>query len=150
MKIGGKPVTKCIEILVLPRVGDDIVIKAEAVAINDEFEAMCPMPVAPSIRTKDGKKDDLEDPDYLKAIEKRGQRRWDYMCVKSLVPSNIEWEKVNLSKPDTWGEWKQELIDAGLSEVEVGRIQGAVMAANSLDEDKLKEARDSFVRGQDQ
>jgi hypothetical protein len=150
MKIGGKPVTKCIEILVLPRVDGDLIIKAEAVAINDEFNALCPEPQAPSVRTKDGKKDDLEDPDYLKAVDKRSVARWDYMCIKSLAPSEIEWDKVNLSQPITWNGWKQELLDAGLSEIEVGRIQGAVQAANSLDEDKLKEARDSFVRGQDQ
>lgn len=150
MKIGGKPVTKCIEILVLPRVDDDIIIRAEAVAINDEFNALYPDPVAPSVRTKDGKKDDLEDPDYLKAIERRSTARWDFMCIKSLVPSEIEWNTVDLSKPSTWSNWKKELLEAGLSEIEVGRIQGAVQCANSLDEDKLREARESFVRGQGQ
>jgi len=89
MKIGGKPVTKCMEILVLPRVDDDIIIKAEAVAYNDEFEAMVPMPIAPSVRTKNGKKADTEDPDYLKALEVRNEKRWNYMCIKSLIPSEI-------------------------------------------------------------
>jgi hypothetical protein len=150
MKIGGKPVTKCVEVLVLPRVDGDLVIKAEAVAINEEFNAMVPMPTPPSVRTKEGRRDDTEDTNYLDALERREALRWDYMCLKSLAPSEIEWDEIDLSKPSTWLGWEKELLEAGLSEVEVNRISGCVMAANALDERKLKDARESFLHGQDQ
>jgi len=151
MKIGGRTVTKCEEILVLPRPeAEDIIIRAESVSVNEEFDALVPMPVPPSVRTKDGKKDDLEDGSYLEAVDRRDSLRWDYMILRSLRPSEIEWERVNLDQPNTWKEWKKELIDAGLSDIEISRIQGAVMSACSLDEDKLKEARDSFLLGRDQ
>lgn len=151
MKIGGREVTRAEEVLVLPRPqSDDIVIRARSVAINDEFEALCPMPIPPSVRTKNGKREDLEDESYLKAVERRDNLRWDYMILRSLEPSEIEWETVDLDKPNTWSGWKKELLDAGLSDIEIGRIQAAVMSACSLDEDKLKEARDSFLLGQDQ
>jgi hypothetical protein len=138
------------EVLVLPRVDGDLVIKAQPFDRGDEFDKMCPEPVAPSVRTKDGKKQDLEDKAYLDAVEKRDSLRWAFICVCSLIPSDIEWDTVDLEKPSTWEGWIKELLEAGLSEIEVSRVQNTVMAANSLDEEKLKEARDSFVRGQDQ
>ena len=150
MKIGGRPVTRCIEILVLPRTDGDLIIKAQSVSINKEFDALVPEPIAPSVRTKDGKKEDLEDVSYLQAIDRRDSMRWDYMILRSLEPSNIEWETVDLDKPNTWAGWKDEMTASGLSDIEVNRVQGAVMSACSLDEDKLKEARDSFVLGQGQ
>jgi len=149
MKIGGRVITRAEEVLVLPRPeNEDIIIRAQAVSTSEEFDALCPMPIPPSIRTKSGKKDDLKDESYLKSIERRDNLRWDYMVLRSLEPSKIEWETVDLDKPNTWPNWKKELLDAGLSDIEVGHIQNAVMSACSLDEDKLKEARESFLLGQ--
>jgi hypothetical protein len=70
------------------------------------------------------------------------------MCLKSIEPSQIEWETVDMDKPTTWPKWVDELQENGLSEVEVGRIINAVLAANSLDEKKIEEARKSFLHGQ--
>jgi hypothetical protein len=149
MKIGGIEVKPCVEILVLPRAeGEDIIIRAKAVAINKMFEKMAPEPVAPQIRTKDGSRPDYKDPDYKKAVAQRESKRFALMVIKSLEDSGIEWEKTDLDKPETWLGWDKELQEAGLSEVETNRIIGAVMVANSLDEAKLIEARAAFLQGQ--
>ena len=150
MKIGGREVTRNIQVLVLPRPEGDLVIKAQAVAVNEDFDALVPKPTAPGIRTKDGFKQDEEDTDYLKAVEKRDALFWDYLCLRSLEPSEIEWEKVDLNKPGTWDKWQDEMIEAGLSQTEVNLIQKCVMQANALDEEKLEQARESFLRGQGQ
>lgn len=149
MKVGGVEVTSCEEILVLPRtVGENIVFRAKAVNVNDEFDKMVPEPVAPNIRTKDGSRPDLKDKNYLKAEADRDLQRFAYMCLKSLEPSNIEWETIDMAKPQTWPKWTEELKESGMSEIEVGRIINMVLVANSLDERKIEEARKAFLLGQ--
>ena len=148
MKIGGIEVTKCEELLVIPREGGDIPFRAKAVEINNEFDNLVPSPVAPMIMAKSGKRPDITDPDYKRAVTVRNELRFAFMIIRSLEPSNIEWGEVDLEKPSTWTKWDDELKKAGLSETEVNRVVGAVMIANSLDEDKIKEAREAFLRGQ--
>jgi hypothetical protein len=148
MRISGVEVTSSEALLVLPRNGEDIPIRAVAVAIADEFDEKCPIPVAPMLQIKGGKKPDLKDPDYLKAIARRSDLRWALMIIRSLEPSNIEWDEVNLDAPSTWLKWQDEMMAAGLSEVECNRVVNLVMDANSLDESKIKAARDRFLLGQ--
>jgi hypothetical protein len=149
MKIGGITVAPCEELLVLPRTdGEDIPIRAIAVSINDEFDKLAPEPIAPMIQVKGGKQADLQDKDYLAAVSRRSEQRFAFLLIKSLEPSNIEWEKVKLDDPKTWSKWEEELWEAGLSSVETGRIIASVMVANSLDDAKIEEARKSFLLGQ--
>lgn len=149
MRIGGVQVEGLNEeILVLPRLnGGDIVIKAEAVSDLIEFTALVPEPKAPGKLTKDGWIPQLKDKTYQQRMEAYSTQRFAYMVVKSLVPSQIEWEKVSFDNPKTWKLWEQELKDAGLSNVEVDRVTVCVMRANALDENKLKEARELFLLG---
>lgn len=151
MKIGGVEVTKCEELLVLPRPdGNDIPIRAVAVSINDEFDKMVPMPVPPKLQKKGETIADFSDKNFKEAMARRSDQRFAYMIIKSIAPSNIEWQTVDLDKPNTWVKWQEELLAAGLSEVECNRIVNAVMVANSLDEGKIEEARRAFLRGQGQ
>lgn len=135
------------EVLVLPRLQGDIVIRTRAVTDMKPFEAVCPDPKPPKKLIKGGFTEDTENKDYLAALAAHGDLRFAFICIKSLEPSEIEWARVNIQKPSTYLEWNKELTDAGMSSVEVNRILLAVMQANSLDENKLKQARDSFVRG---
>jgi hypothetical protein len=109
---------------------------------------MVPQPVAPGIRTRDGFKPDTKDVTYVSMQARYSDQRMAYLVLKSLEPSQIEWTKVDLADPTTWEGWQAELKEAGLSEVECNRIVICVMQANSLDEDKLKIAREVFLRGQ--
>ncbi len=85
----------------------------------------------------------------MKALKLRGERRFSLMLIRSLEPSNIEWENIKLEDSSSWLNWEEELKEAGLSETECNRVVAAVMAANSLDEDAIKEAREAFLRGQE-
>jgi hypothetical protein len=148
MKIGGVTVTPSEEILVLPRPTGNIVFRAKAVAFSDAFDKICPEPVPPMVTTKDGRSADLSDPDYKKAVAVRDSRRFAYMMIRCLEASDIEWSTVDLEKPGTWMDWTKELIEAGLSEVELSRVINAAMSALSLDEAKIAKAREDFLRGQ--
>ena len=149
MRIGGIDVKgPAEEVLVLPRLDGDIIIKCQAVLDMEPFLAMCPEPVMPKVLMKGGIKGNDQDKGYLEQTEIYGQKRFAYMAIKSLEPSDIEWEKTSIDDPNTWLGWTEELAKAGLSSVEINRITMCVMQANSLDEAKLKEAREVFLLGQ--
>jgi hypothetical protein len=90
MNIGGVPVTKCEEVLVLPRKTreEDIPITARAVESMDDFDGMCPKPATPMAITSKGKVP-RETENFLKDIGAWSEKRHAYICVKSLEPSNI-------------------------------------------------------------
>lgn len=149
MRIGGVEVKgPAEEVLVLPRLnGENIVFRAQAVLDMEAFEALCPVPKPPGIRTKEGWKPNEKDETYQQRTSQHGELRFAYMVLKSLEPSEIEWEKTSLDDPSTWLEWQDELQGAGISTTEINRIIVCVMQANALDEAKLKEAREVFLRG---
>jgi hypothetical protein len=150
LRIGGQEISGPSEqVLVIPRAnGPDIIITARAVLSMEDFDRFVPQPQAKRAWVK-GKGNVLmtDDPGFVKEMETYGEKRFAFMAVKSLEPSEIEWQTVKMEDPSTWVNWTKELQDAGLSEVEVQRIVVCVMQANSLDESKLEEARAAFLRG---
>jgi len=149
MKIGGQEVSgPTEEVLVLPRVGGDVVFKAQAVLDMEPFYAACPAPKAPGHLTKDGFKQNTKAPAYREQMGRHATLRFAYIVINSLIPSDIEWQQIEEDKPHTWLKWEDELKEAGFSNVEIQRITVCVMQANSLDEGKLKAARDAFLQGQ--
>lgn len=151
MRIGGVTIDGVNEcVLVLPRPGDDIVIKAKAIDSWEEFNNLCPEPKPNAILTKEGKKDDLNAKEYLSQLEVYAARKMGYLIVKSLAPSDIEWPSVEMDQPSTWINYEKDFLAGNLTQIEINKIGDLVMEANQLDDEKLKEARDSFVRGQQQ
>ena len=151
MKIGGVEVKgPGTEILVLPRAqSEDIVFTCQAVLDMKQFEALCPEPKAGKIMMGGTKKftDNVNDPGYIQQMKDHATRRFSYIALKSLEPSDIEWETVEIEKPATWENWEKELKEAGLSVIEVNRVTVAIMRANSLDEEMLVRARATFLHG---
>lgn len=150
MRIGGVEVSDaCEDVLVLPRpTGEDIVFRARAVTDMGVFEKICPEPV-PAVRiVPGGTEKSLDAPGYLKAVQQRSEKRFNYICILTLEPSEIEWSKVKKDQPETWHLWTTELQEAGLSSVEVNRVQNLIFSTNALDEYKLKAAREAFLVGQ--
>jgi len=151
MKISGQEIKgPSEEVLVLPRLSGDIVFRARAVLDMTEFAVLCPLPKAPGRLTRDGFKSNTEDPSYRQQIDRHSNLRLAYLVIHSLEPSDIEWDTVNDEDPNSWLNWETDLSKSGFSAVEIQRVMVVVMQANSLDEGKLKEARDSFLLGQAQ
>jgi hypothetical protein len=150
MKIGGVTLTPPPEeILVLPRGDQKIIFRARAVQNLDDFDAMVPVPKPPVILVKgEGQKDDVNDTGYKSAVELRDRIMMAYLVVKTLEPSEIEWTTVDLLKPNSLLNWEADLLNAGLTRIEVKKVYDLVMEANSLNEAKLEAARKSFLRGQ--
>lgn len=149
MKIGGiDPSTlPAEEVLVLPRGDNSIVFRAIGLKDMDEFNKLCPEPKAPGKLTKDGWIPNVQDKNYLTIMQEYGRRRVAYMVVKSLEPSKIEWETVDVANPATWANWEADLKAANFTSVEMNRVLQLVFEANCLDEAKLKRARENFLHG---
>jgi hypothetical protein len=150
MKIGGilisnKPHE---EILVLPRGTSQIVIRAQAILDLDIFDTLCPSPKPPGKLTKDGFIPDNNDETYRQTLARHNEKRTAYMVIKSLEPSNIEWDSVDIDNPKTWINYINDFRTAGFSSIEINRIVATVMSANALDESKLEQARKLFLAGQ--
>lgn len=152
IKIDGQSVPKGLneDVLVLPRGESTIVIKVRAFPDLDHFNEVCPTPKPPGALTKKGWVPNTKDDTYKERLKQHGLQRVGYMVVKSLEPTNIEWEKVDLDNPKTWVEWEEEMQDSGFTQIECNLIIGLVMEVNNLNEFKLDEARESFLQGQAQ
>ena len=150
MKIGGiDPSTLPSEqLLVIPRGEKQIVFRARGLPDFDEFDELCPAPEPPAKLTPKGKEYITDDPNFLAARKEYTKRQLAYMVVKSLIPSEIEWDTVDLTKPASWPNWEADLKKAGITQTECNRVYQLCREANTLDEQKLEEARDFFLRGQ--
>lgn len=112
----------------------------------EEFNALCPYPKNLSVMfAKGGKTTDPDCPVYRDALETYFQRRWGYVVMKTLEPSNITWEEVDKDDPTTWVNVVPELKKA-VSVYEWGLLSGLINEANSLDADKLEENQKSFFQ----
>jgi len=138
------------EVIPIPRSGGDIIFIAEAVDSFDEFDKLVPEPKPPIIiKPGNVKIENTKDKKYLEALEEHNKLRTHFLVIKSLKDSpDLEWETVDFSKSETWPNYEKELKEAGLNDIEIGRIVMGVMRANSLDETMIEEARNNFLHGQ--
>jgi hypothetical protein len=149
MKINGRKIEgPNVEIVVFPRPNGDVVFKAQGVLETEDFEKLCPAPKPPMKLLKGGKKvENVEDATYKAQVKDWNAKQLDWLFLKSLEPTKIEWSTVDLARPETWNNYQTELKEAGFSTVEINKLLLAVMTANSLNESKLEEARERFLRG---
>jgi hypothetical protein len=92
---------------------------------------------------------DIENADYKRKMHDWSMRKYDWMVLKSLqATEELEWETVNISEPSTWSGWRKEMESAGLSNMEVSRIEGIVIDACGLNQSKIDEATKRFLADQ--
>lgn len=149
MKVNGVSADKSSALfgpLVFKRGEEFLAFYAQPVWDLDEFRASCPEPENTYTRfTKNGKEADPNAPAYQEALTEYYRKRWGYVVLKSLEPSNIEWEGVSLSDPGTWGEVEREL-KSNLALYEFAKLMQLVDEANAIDDDKLEENAETFFQ----
>jgi len=151
MKIGGHKISgRNIVVIPILRGTGNFFLKAGAIADYEDFEKLCPVTKAPMIMRAGETQavPDVADPEYLKKIDERNTRRTSWMIIQSLNDTeDIEWETVKFEDPTTWINWSKELKESGFADTELVRIMNAVLEANSLDEEKVEQARKDFLAG---
>jgi hypothetical protein len=148
MKLFGKTIDKPKEeVLVIPREGKDHVFKAEAILDFTELDKMNPEPELSSLKNvKEGTSKKVKGKDYNKKMDDYATNRMNYMMVKSLeATEGLEWETIEYDKIKTYANYKQELLDSGITDGEVGMLVAMVLIANSLSDAKYEEARKRFL-----
>ncbi len=151
MKIKGKRLESTNEVtIVLPRFnGEDIIFKAQVVLDYPNLDKLLTKPEAPSIQKRGKQEKDYNDKGYTSKGQKNYAYRFNYMVLLSLAaPEGLEWETVDLETPDTWENWAAELKESGIPNTEIIYIFNKVQEVNSLDQDKLDEARERFLQTQ--
>jgi hypothetical protein len=151
MKIAGRTIEGPNRVtLVLPREGqEDIVIIAQAIIEMEAFDKYCKLPIPPIVTKAGGVvESNFADKGYVDQFNAYNVKKLAFIILRSLEPSEIEWETVDLENPSTWDGYVDEMKAAGFSDVEINRIGNVCMEANALDEAKLDAARASFLRGQ--
>jgi len=148
MKIQGKKFDgPAIEIVPIIRGEEEIILKAQAVLDYEDFHTVCPRPTPPEKMFPGGRKEvNVNDKKYIEDINGYSNKKYTWMVLKSLeATEGLEWETVDMSKPDTWDNYNKELTDSGFTEAEVVRILMAVTNAQGLNSDKIEEARKRFL-----
>lgn len=151
MKYKGKRITEPnTEIIVIPRSGsEDIVFKAQAVMSSDDFTELFPKP-SPPVRLLKGGDQELayDDPNFTQELQTwiKAKSEWTYIKSLSATP-DLEWDTVDMEKPETFVNWREELKEAYFSEIEIIRIINGVHAACGLNQDRIDEATQSFLAG---
>lgn len=153
MRIAGKEINKLnVEVVVVPRPDGDIVFKCQAVLDYSKFDELCPEPKPPVIygeKGKSGSRPDYDDKGWHKKFSEWLDKRECWMCYQSLkATDNLEWSQVMENVPETWQLVRDEFKNAKFTQVEIRRIFNAVASANGLDEARIEEARESFLRSE--
>lgn len=139
------------EICVIPRGNKPpIAFIATAVLDFEEFENLCPNPEPPVLIKADGSREfDFANATYLSSISLRSERKMAWLVIHSLKSTpGLKWDTIDFANPKTWVNYKKELRDAKFAAPEVTRIENAVWTANCLNEGRVQEARENFLRGQ--
>lgn len=151
MKLFGKvPSQPVPEIVVIPRGEENIVFTCRAVLDYTDFDNLCPEPQALKRVFPGGAVElDTSSQEYSSRLNAWGKRRTAWLFIKSLeATEGLTWDTVDLATPDTWENYSKELQEASFTTAEINCIFDGVITANSLNDAKVKEAKERFLRSQ--
>ena len=89
----------------------DMEFKVQPVMDWDAFEQVLARPKIPMVTIPGQKpKPDPTDSDYLKKLDDWFEKRGQWVFLKSLEPSEIEFDEVDISKPETYSKVDEEFL----------------------------------------
>lgn len=140
--------------LFVPRAEGDIQLHFVAVTDDSEFDKMYPEPDPPLSRKKNdgGTFETVKnwaDVKYLLKIKEWEEAKDAWYFLKSIEPSQIEWETVDMAKPETFKNYKEDLKNAGFSIQERRIINGKFIEVNTITERMMTDARKRFLASQE-
>ena len=147
MKIGERVLSNNnLEIVCIPRDDGDIVLKFKPVLDESAFDKLYPRPRPPLITDKDGKRYDFGDKDYIASIGSWAEAKTNWLFLESIsATEGLTWETVDATKPETFGNYIQELRASGFTETEQIFMQQAFSKVNTLSSEHLEAARSRFL-----
>lgn len=149
MKLGGRVISNNnLEVVVIPRTDGDLVFKFRPVLDDTDFDALVPLPKPPLKMDGDVKTFLYNDPDYTKSFQEYFALKQSWMYLKSIeATEDLVWDTVDLGNPKTWTNLEKELVSAGFTVSERNLMFQGFEKANSLSQEHLDKARESFLAG---
>lgn len=135
-------------ILVFKRpAGKWLTFTVKAVERFDEFQKLCPTKKPGWEMDASGKKTyQTNTPEYQKYLAAQNKKFEDWLIIESITePSQIEWDTVDRSNPETYANWETEFIQMGISAGERRRIQMAVEEINNITDQSLQDTAADFL-----
>lgn len=135
------------KLLVIPRDEGGIPFHFIAITNSDDYEKINPKPLPPRVfkQALGQTIEDVEDKTYKAKLMKWSTDKTNWVFLKSIEPSNIEWDTVNLSDASTYENWREDFKNSGFNQQEINAIFNAFAETNFLTDDMLTEARASFL-----
>lgn len=106
-----------------------------------EFEKRFPDPEPPTKTVKGEQLPDFENEEYNERLQERITHRMHWIIIKTMAPSNIEWDSVKEEDPDTYELWEKDLLNAGFTRAEVNRLTSECYKVNGfVTNERIKDA----------
>jgi hypothetical protein len=136
---------------VIERGDEQFVFTINAVLDYSAFDKLCPTPKPPKVMKPGGSvSEDPMNGSYLKKLQDYSEQKTHWLIINALKETEgLIWDKVDEDDPDTWKFYLDELKEGGLTEGEVAHLINQAYLCNSLDESKMDEARERFIRSQE-
>lgn len=141
---------RAVEEVVIPRQSGPLVFKFQSILDLEEFDKRVPIPEPPMVKRKGGDQLEpkLDDENYQQALKDRGDKRFNWLFLDTIKATEwLTWETVDLDDPETWGNYEQELKNAGFSYIERDVLLGIAMRVNSLEPEYIERATKDFLAG---
>lgn len=147
MKLKGRKLEeRSVQHLVFERPSGQIVFTLSAVMNTSDFDKIYPEPRPPEIIVKGVKTLNTRNKDYLAALTHRNTAYMDWLVINSMAATeDLEWETLKEGDANTWHLWRKELTDAGFNDGEIMYIIKKAVEVNGLNEERLEEARRTFL-----
>lgn len=126
---------------------NDVIFQARVVQEIDDFDTILPPPQPKTVTKPSGETSkNFDDPEYIRQLNEWSVKRTHWVVLKALTATEgLEWDTVDMNDPDTWGNYVNDLKEAGFNAAEVARVVNGALSTNSIDEAKMEEARARFL-----
>jgi hypothetical protein len=149
MKVNGKSLDSLRIVKVyLPVAGEDAVeFKFRPLRSSENFDKVCPRPKpVKQVRPGGGETLDYSSPRYKAQVETWARQKTDWEFLISISATDaLEWETVDMEKPDTWGNWRPEM-EKVFPESHIVRLYQGFVDAQYLTEETMEKARQLFLQ----
>lgn len=149
MKVNGIPLNgpRIVE-RYLPIQNGAVCFKFRPLKADEDFSEVMPKPKPPTRIAPGGVvHQNTEDPDFKVAVSFWVESKLNWEFLKSVsVTEGLEWSTVDMSKPETWSNWRKECED-NFSQIAAGHIFGGFLEAQYITEEGMEKARATFLTG---
>jgi hypothetical protein len=128
--------------------GEAVCFKFRSLRSDEDFEKVMPKPRPPQVMKPGGLTHfNTEDSRFKTALNDwvNHKLNWEFLTSISAT-DGIEWDKVDMSKSETWALWRKDL-EEHFPNSQIDQIFGGFLEAQYISEEGMEKARARFLTG---